>query len=43
MLSESEIRKIIVFEKDKLKSINDPAERKIAGAFIAGLECALND
>jgi len=27
----------------QLEDIVDPVERKIAGAFIAGLECALND
>ena len=43
MLSEFEIRNIVEKERMYMEQIVDPAERKVAGAFIAGLECVLND
>jgi len=43
MLNKDEIRNIIENERLQLESIVDPVERKVCGAFIAGLECALND
>jgi len=43
MLSEFEIRNIVEKEREFMESIVDPIERKVAGAFIAGLECVLND
>jgi hypothetical protein len=43
VLSEFEIKKIIVLERDHLECIVDPVDRKCAGAFIAGLETVLNE
>ena len=43
MLTEIQIKAIIKKEKEHLESINNHIERKTVGAFIAGLECALNE
>ena len=43
MLSELEIRNIICNQREQLEQVVDPHERKVCGAFIAGLECALNE
>ena len=43
MLDENVIRNIIGREREFMVEMNDPVERKCCGAFIAGLECALND
>lgn len=43
MLTEHEIKMIIKMQKEQQESIKDSFERKICGAFIAGLECALNE
>jgi hypothetical protein len=42
-LSNSEIKAVIELEKEQLEAVVDPVERKCVGAFIAGLECALNE
>ncbi len=43
MLSEVEVRNIIAKEVEFLESIRDPVARKCTMAFVAGLECVLND
>jgi hypothetical protein len=43
VLSEPEIKAVIQLEKEQLEAVIDPVERKCVGAFIAGLECALNE
>lgn len=43
VLSESEIKAVIQLEKEQLESVVDSVQRKCVGAFIAGLECALNE
>jgi len=43
LLSEFEIKNIIEIQKEQLEQIYDPNERKLVGAFIAGLECVLNE
>ena len=43
LLSEEEIRVLINRERDFMEDIVDPVDRKCTGAFIAGLECALNE
>jgi hypothetical protein len=43
MLSKHEINNIILYERKRLVDIVDPVERKCVGAFIAGLECVLNE
>jgi hypothetical protein len=43
MLSREEIVKVIEREREFLKDIVDPVERKCTGAFIAGMELVLNE
>ena len=43
LLDEQEIKNIIEREKNLLEAIVDPVDRKCCGAFIAGLECCLNE
>jgi len=43
MLSRHETVNIILYERKRLVDIVDPVERKCVGAFIAGLECVLNE
>jgi len=43
LLNDFEIRNIIQIQREQLECIVDPVERKCCGAFIAGLECALNE
>ena len=38
-----EIKSIIENLCEQLESVVDPVERKCIGAFIAGLECALDE
>lgn len=42
-LNDFEIRNIVSIQREQLEAIVDPVERKVCGAFIAGLECALNE
>ena len=43
LLSKDEVKNIIHVEKEQLEAIVDPFDRKVAGAFIAGLEYALDE
>ena len=43
LLTEFEIRNIIELERKHLESVVDPQEKKCLGAFIAGLECVINE
>jgi len=43
LLSEMEVKNIIENERMKLEQIVNSDERKLVGAFIAGLECVLNE
>lgn len=43
ILTEQEVKNIVINEREHLEQILDPIERKCVGAFIAGLECVLNE
>ena len=43
LLNELEVRNIIKHQRESLEAVVDPVSRKCCGAFIAGLECALNE
>ena len=43
VLSDDELRNVIVREKEYLESIVDPVQRKCQMAFISGLELNLNE
>ena len=43
VLSEFEIRNIRDATLEHLGSVVDPVERKATAAFLAGLECCLNE
>lgn len=42
-LSDEEVRNIICNQREQLEQIVDPVERLLCGAFIAGLECVLDE
>lgn len=43
LLNEMEVKNIICNQREQLEQILDADERKLVGAFIAGLECVLNE
>jgi hypothetical protein len=43
LLKEDTIKELIKLEQERLADIVDPLERKCVGAFISGLECALDE